>query len=129
MCRYAALGNVEALCKLIIDLEADVNLPMKDGTTPAHCAADNGHEGTYGIIHNTITIEIKGSAVFLQWSSVKLVFLSGSDFVFSNTFQRSFICVSPHKLWIYDIKRRCHLRVKGFIYFYYFSFQIVYVCC
>lgn len=43
--RYAALGQVEALRKLIVELDADVNLPMKDGTTPAHCAAENGHEG------------------------------------------------------------------------------------
>ncbi|XP_045166400.2 cortactin-binding protein 2-like [Mercenaria mercenaria] len=42
--RYAATGNVDALRKLIVDLEADVNLPMKDGTTPAHCAAENGQE-------------------------------------------------------------------------------------
>ncbi|KAH3828027.1 hypothetical protein DPMN_129976, partial [Dreissena polymorpha] len=42
--RYAATGVVDALRKLIFDLEADVNLPMKDGTTPAHCAAENGQE-------------------------------------------------------------------------------------
>ncbi|XP_052779857.1 cortactin-binding protein 2-like isoform X2 [Mya arenaria] len=42
--RYASLGVVDALRKLIVDLEADVNLPMKDGTTPAHCAAKNGQE-------------------------------------------------------------------------------------
>ena len=45
MYRYAAMGSVESLRKLIVDLEADVNLPMKDGTTPAHCAAENGQEG------------------------------------------------------------------------------------
>ena len=44
-CRYAALGTVDALRKLIVDLEADVNLPMKDGTTPAHCAAHHGQPG------------------------------------------------------------------------------------
>ena len=43
--RYAASGNVESLRKLIIDLEADVNLPMKDGTTLSHCAAENGNTG------------------------------------------------------------------------------------
>ncbi|KAL4226365.1 hypothetical protein ACF0H5_014348 [Mactra antiquata] len=42
--RYAAMGNLEMLNKLIVELEADVNLPMKDGTTPAHCAAENGQE-------------------------------------------------------------------------------------
>ena len=43
--RYASSGNSEALRKLIIDLDADINLPMKDGTTPSHCAAENGQEG------------------------------------------------------------------------------------
>lgn len=42
--KFASSGNVDSLRKLIIDLDADVNLPMKDGTTPAHCAAEFGRE-------------------------------------------------------------------------------------
>ena len=30
---------------LIVDHDADVNLPMKDGTTPVHCAVDRDREG------------------------------------------------------------------------------------
>ena len=43
--KFASEGNVDSLRKLIIDLDADVNLPMKDGTTPTHCAAEFGREG------------------------------------------------------------------------------------
>ena len=43
--KFASDGNVDSLRKLMIDLDADVNLPMKDGTTPAHCAAEFGREG------------------------------------------------------------------------------------
>ncbi|KAK3579051.1 hypothetical protein CHS0354_029909 [Potamilus streckersoni] len=42
--KYAANGNLESLRKLILELDADVNLPMKDGTTPIHCAAEAGQE-------------------------------------------------------------------------------------
>lgn len=48
--RYAATGCVDALRKLIVDLEADVSLPMKDGTSPAHCAAENGQEGKHQLV-------------------------------------------------------------------------------
>lgn len=43
--KFASSGNVDSLRKLIVDLDADVNLPMKDGTTPTHCAAEYGREG------------------------------------------------------------------------------------
>lgn len=54
--KFASSGNVDSLRKLIIDLDADVNLPMKDGTTPAHCAAEFGREGLLsGIILSYLT--------------------------------------------------------------------------
>lgn len=45
--KLASSGDVDALTKLILDREADVNLPMKDGTTPLICAAEHGHKGLY----------------------------------------------------------------------------------
>jgi len=41
----AACGDLDALRMLILDHGADVNLPMKDGTTPVHCAVENGRKG------------------------------------------------------------------------------------
>ncbi|XP_062568338.1 ankyrin repeat, PH and SEC7 domain containing protein secG-like, partial [Saccostrea cucullata] len=42
--RFAADGNFTSLQKLIIDSQADVNLPIKDGSTPLILAAKYGHE-------------------------------------------------------------------------------------
>ncbi|KAL8602853.1 hypothetical protein ACOMHN_056347 [Nucella lapillus] len=42
--RLAACGDVGALRMLILQHEADVNLPLKDGTTPVHCAVENDRE-------------------------------------------------------------------------------------
>ncbi|OWF43588.1 cortactin-binding protein 2-like isoform X2 [Mizuhopecten yessoensis] len=37
-------GDQDALRQLILDREADVNLPLKDGTTPLLCSAESGHQ-------------------------------------------------------------------------------------
>ncbi|XP_061187409.1 cortactin-binding protein 2-like isoform X2 [Saccostrea echinata] len=42
--RFAADGNFSSLQKLILDSQADVNLPVKDGSTPLIFAAKYGHE-------------------------------------------------------------------------------------
>ena len=43
--KMAACGDFDALRMLILDHDADVNLPMKDGTTPVHCAVEKDCEG------------------------------------------------------------------------------------
>ncbi|XP_046372893.2 cortactin-binding protein 2-like isoform X1 [Haliotis rufescens] len=42
--KHAACGDLDLLKTLIVERDADVNLPMKDGTTPIHCTAEGGHE-------------------------------------------------------------------------------------
>ena len=41
----AACGDLDALRMLILEHGADVNLPMKDGTTPVHSAVEKSREG------------------------------------------------------------------------------------
>lgn len=43
--KFAANGNFSSLQKLITDTNADVNLPLTDGSTPLIYAAKYGHEG------------------------------------------------------------------------------------
>lgn len=43
--KYATEGNFDLLRKLILEHEADVNLPLKDGSTPLLRAAERGHDG------------------------------------------------------------------------------------
>ncbi|XP_033745508.1 cortactin-binding protein 2-like [Pecten maximus] len=43
-------GDQDALRQLILDREADVNLPLKDGTTPLLCAAESGHQECVSIL-------------------------------------------------------------------------------
>ena len=45
--RLATSGDLEGLRTLIVNHEADVNLPMKDGTTPIHCAVEKNQHGQY----------------------------------------------------------------------------------
>ena len=45
--KFAFDGNFDSLRKLILERDADVNLPLKDGSTPLLKAAENGHDGTY----------------------------------------------------------------------------------
>lgn len=41
----AAAGDLNGLRMLILDRDANINLPMKDGTTPVHCAVENNKDG------------------------------------------------------------------------------------
>ncbi|CAC5414143.1 CTTNBP2 N-terminal-like protein [Mytilus coruscus] len=43
--KFAFDGNFDSLRKLILECDADVNLPLKDGSTPLLKAAENGHDG------------------------------------------------------------------------------------
>lgn len=59
--KYATEGNFDLLRKLILEHEADVNLPLKDGSTPLLRAAERGHDGmTYvlSVAHQTVVIII-----------------------------------------------------------------------
>ncbi|XP_041348597.1 cortactin-binding protein 2-like isoform X2 [Gigantopelta aegis] len=43
--KHAACGQVDSLRTLILDCDADVNLPVKNGTTPVHSAVEFGQVG------------------------------------------------------------------------------------
>jgi ankyrin repeat protein len=43
--RFAFNGNFDSLRKLILERDADVNLPLKDGSTPLLKATEKGHDG------------------------------------------------------------------------------------